>query len=160
MKNIICITILIFPFMLSTSCGLINGKGEAEKVAESMFEDRINNSNFISEKYYSELFWKNTDQKKFSNIKKLVMKAMGNLNSYSLKTWNVQSNVNMSDVSGIFVVLIYDTEYEKGKGTEKLTFHKPLVGKKFLIVGHNFNSDKIQNLLDKGIEKATSSESL
>ncbi len=159
MKNRICRIVLASLFLSLFACNIMTGKEEAEKVAESQFRDRIENGGFGSEEYYSELFWKSGDEEKWSNIKNLVNKAMGDLLSYSLNTWKVESNVNTSEISGTIVVLVYDTVYEKGNGTETLTIHKPLLGDKFSIIGHNFNSKIIQELIDKGIEHAASGDS-
>lgn len=142
------------------ACGVVKGKGEAEKVAESLFQERISDGWAGSGKYYSDLFWKGTTEKKWSNIQKLVTMAMGDLKSYSLTSWNVQSKVNSNGLSGTVVVLVYDTVYEKGNGTETLTIYKPLMDKKFAILGHNINSDLIQKLIDKGIEQATTGRSI
>jgi len=71
------------------ACGVVKGKGEAEKVVESLFQERINNGGFSSNRYYSDLFWKNTDEKKWTNIKNLVKKAMGDLKSYSLSMQDI-----------------------------------------------------------------------
>jgi hypothetical protein len=84
---------------------------------------------------------------------------MGDLESYSLITWNVQSKVNTSELSGTIVVLVCETVYREGKGTETLTIHKPLMGNKYSILGHNFNSEKIQQVIDKSIEHVTSGDS-
>ena len=103
---------------------MVKGKGEAEKVAESLFYERIKNGWAGTNKYYSEFFWKDTSEKKWANIQNLVSKAMGELKSFSLTTWNIRSKVNTNEISGTVVSLVYETEYEKGKGTETLFIHK------------------------------------
>jgi hypothetical protein len=159
MKNAIFTIGIVFVFLSLFACGLVKGKGEAEKVAESLFQERINDGWLGSDRYYSDLFWKNTDEKKWSNIKNVVEKAMGDLESYSLTTWNVRSKINTNELSGTIVVLVYETVYREGKGTETLTIHKPLLGNEFSILGHNFNSERIQQVIDKGIEQAASGDS-
>ncbi len=159
MKHAIYTIGIVFVFLSLFSCGLVQGKGEAEKVAESLFQERISDGWLGSDRYYSDLFWKNTDEKKWSNIKNLVEKAMGDLESYSLTTWNVQSKVNTNAISGTIVVLEYETVYKKGIGTETLTIHKPLMGNEFSILGHNFNSKQIQQVIDNGIEHVVSGDS-
>jgi hypothetical protein len=137
---------------------MVKGKGDAEKVAESLFNDRIQNGWAGTNKYYSELFWKATTEKKWANIQNLVLKAMGELKGFSLTTWKIQSKIHTNDISGTIVRLAYETEYENGKGTETLVLHKPVMGKKFSILGHNINSELIQQLIDKGIEHAASKD--
>ena len=158
MKKFTSIILLSICFLSLSACGFVKGKGEAEKVAESLFNERLQNGWSGTNKYYSELFWKNTSEKKWTNIQNLVSKAMGGLKSFSLTTWNVQSKVHTNEISGTIVRLVYETEYENGKGTETLTLHKPLMGKEFSILGHNINSELIQQLIEKGIEQAASAD--
>ena len=66
-------------------CGVVKGKAEAEKVAEALLQERIENGGFGSNKYYSDLFWENADEEKCANFKNLVNVAVGNLKSYSLR---------------------------------------------------------------------------
>ena len=138
------------------ACGFVKGKDEAQKVAEAMFTTRIETGGFQEDRHYSDEFWENTDPDRWKSLKKLVDIAMGNLLSYSLRNWNVQSKVQTGQLSGTFVVLQYDTVYEKGQGTETLTLHKPLMGKAFSILGHKFDSPAIERLIRQGIEKAGS----
>lgn len=156
-KHIYCIFFIIC-FLSLSSCGMVKGEGEAEKVAESLFSDRIQNGWAGTDKYYSELFWKSTTKKKWANIQNLVSKAMGELKGFSLTTWNIQSKIHTSEISGTIVRLVYETEYENGKGTETLVLHKPVMGKKFSVLGHNMNSELIQQLIDKSIEQAASED--
>lgn len=156
MKKIIFIMLFSICSMSIFSCSVVKGKAEAEKVAGSLFQERIKNGWTGSDKYYSDIFFKGTTEQKWSNIQTLVTKAMGELKSYSLTTWNVQAKVHSDEISGTIVVLEYETSYEKGNGTETLTIHKPVMGGNFSIIGHNINSELIQKLIDKGIEQAAS----
>jgi hypothetical protein len=147
-------TIVIILF----GCSMIKGKGEAEKVAESFLQDRIRDGGLGKVQYYSDKFWEFTDENQWSNIKGLVKKAMGDLQSYSLNTWNTQTKINTNELSGTFVTLVYDTVYEKGKGQEMLYFYKGIWRKEFRILGHQINSPKIQELIDKGIEQVVAED--
>lgn len=158
MKKFICIFLSLICFLSLFACGVVKGKGEAEKVAESLFNERIQKGWYGSEKYYSDLFWKNTTKEKWHNIQKIVTKAMGELKSFSLSTWNVQSKVHTNEISGTMVRLVYEAVYEKGKGTETLVLHKPVMGEKFAILAHNVNSELIHQLIYKGIEQAASGD--
>ena len=159
MKNASRIIASVIVFLSLISCGVIKGKGEAQKIAESLFQERINSGWIDSDRYYSALFWKNTDEKKWSNIKNIVKLALGDLESYSLTSWNVQSKVNTNAISGTIVVLEYETVYKKGIGTETLTIHKPLMGNEFSILGHNFNSKQIQQVIDSVLGHVVSGDS-
>ncbi len=153
------VTVLMMPIVLS-ACGFSEGKAEAQKVAQSLFEERIACCDFGSEAYYSDIFWKNTDADQWRKIKVLVDKAMGPLKSYSLKDWNIKTTINTNQLSGTIVVLVYETTYAKGKGVETLTLHKPLLGKHFKIVGHHFNSKRIQELINQGIDQVALKDSV
>jgi hypothetical protein len=160
MKKLICAVATLLVISFALSCGLVTGKGDAEKVAKSLLNERIEKGGFGSDTYYSEYFWKAVEREKWENLKKLVDKAVGNLKSYKLKTWNVTTQAKTNDLSGTIVKLVYDTVYEKGNGTETIILHRPIAGKTYTIVGHYFNSPEIQKLLDKGIEKAVSGDQL
>ena len=161
MKRIYILLIAIIFVGSILGCGLISGKGDAEKVAESFFRDRITNGGFAGhDKYYSDIFWQYTDEENWGNINHMVDKALGNLNSYSLKSWKAQSKVQVKHLWGTFVVLVYDTQYEKGSGQEKLTMYKGDNEADFLIMGNRINSPKIQKLKNKGIISQGSSEAL
>lgn len=153
MKKAIQLILCVVMVLFFCSCGVVKGKGEAEKVAEAFFQERINNGWADTGRYYSDFFLKDTGEEKWLNIQKLVTKAMGELKGYSLANWNVQSKVHTNEISGTIVVLVFETSYEKGNGTETLTIHKPLLGDKFSIIGHNINSELIQQLIDRGIEQ-------
>jgi hypothetical protein len=154
MKRLCAIMAGVYLAVGMSGCGLLSGKGDAEKVAEAFLEDRIAIGGFAGpDEYYSGIFRQNTNEEQWESILQLVGKAMGNLKSYSLREWNTQSKVHTSQLSGTFVVLVYDTEYEKGKGQEKLTMHKGTGGKDFKIIGHNINSPRIQEMIKKGIEE-------
>jgi hypothetical protein len=69
-----------------------------------------------------------------------VETRLGDLQSYTLRNWQVKKGVKMGDLSGTFVVLIYNTEYELGNGQEKITLMKGFWDSDFRIIGHYFES--------------------
>ena len=159
MRNLVIMTIALVFICSLVGCSLITGKEESEKVAKEFFQDRIANGGLGQNKYYSEIFWQHTNDQEWNRIKSLVSKALGDIKSYSLISWNVETKANTSELSGTFVVLVYDTEYEKGKGQETLTWHKKLTGSDYKIIAYNINSVEIQKLIDKGIEQVIGEES-
>ncbi len=152
--------LVILAVFLVAGCGLVTGKGDAQKVAESLLNERIEKGGFGSGAYYSDLFWKYTEKEKWESLKRLVDKAVGNLKSYKLTSWNVTTQANPNEPSGTIVTLVYDVVYEKGSGTETITLHKPIMGKTYTIVGYHFNSPEIRKLIDESIEHAASTTSL
>jgi hypothetical protein len=52
--------------------------------------------------------------------------------------------------------LVYDTEYELGTGKESIVMLRPSGEEAFKIYGHRFVSDKIQAVIDEGIDRAIS----
>ena len=127
--------------LIVAGCGFMSGLEDARKLAEKFLDDRFVTGSVGNEAYYSELFWKYTRQEDWRYIKNMVETQLGALQSYKLRTWNVQKNVKMGDLSGTFVILLYDTEYEYGKGQEKITLMKGFWDKDFQIIGHHFDSD-------------------
>ncbi len=136
-------------------CGLISGLDDARSVAERFFEDRFVNGGVGNDEFYSEIFWKNTNTEQWEYIKKVVAASLGELQSYSLISWNVHSKFNSGQLSGTFVVLVFQTEYENGSGQEKITLLKKLGHSEFEIIGHHIESDKINEMVLKGVQKVS-----
>jgi len=160
MKRLIGLIIILGVSVSLYSCGVVEGKGEAEKLAESMFQNRTNNGWNGSDQYYPALFWEKTDTAKWSNIQNLVTEAHGELQSFSLNTWRIKSGVSTNQLSGTLVTLVYENTYDQGRVSEALLLYKPLAGTKYSIIGHNFNSTQIQDLIEKGIEQAVSEKAV
>jgi hypothetical protein len=160
MKRQICVALVFVCSISLSACSIVKGKGEAEKVAERFFQERIDNGWAGSSKYYSDLVFTGETKEQLTAIHRLVTKAMGRLENYLLTDWDISAKLHTNQISGIVVTLEYDTYYEKGRGSETLTFHKPFMGSDFLIIHHNFNSELIQKLINEGIERAASQDSV
>ncbi len=61
MRRNIVLLMLGAIIIILFGCGVIKGKGEAEKVAESFLQDRIRDGGLGKDKYYSDKFWEFTD---------------------------------------------------------------------------------------------------
>jgi hypothetical protein len=127
--------------VISVSCSFVSGVDDARDLAERFLNDRFASGSVGNEAYYSDLFWKYTRQEDWRYIKDMVETRLGALQSYTLKKWDVQKNVKMGDLSGTFVVLLYDTQYQYGRGQEKITLMKGVWDTDFQIIGHHFDSD-------------------
>lgn len=160
MKKRIVIFLALAACIFSIGCGMFAGKGDAQKVTESFLDERIQNGGFGQDSYYSDLFWKNTPTAKWENVKKLVTMAHGKPTGFKLLNWQVKSQAKLNDLSGTFVILVYETQYEKGVVTETYTLFKGMKDKKFLILGLHFNSTEIQKMLDRGLEQAVTTDSI
>ena len=147
-----CIMILLAG--LFNGCSSIAGFDQAKAVAENFFRDRFENGGAGSDELYSKLFWDNTNAAEWRNIKKLVDLSLGELQSYSLVSWNLKDQLPTSQISGTFAVLVFKTEYEKGSGQEKLTLLQRSGWAEFEIVGHQFDSQQINEMVLEGIAKA------
>ena len=135
-------------------CNYVGELDNACKAADRFFEDRFENGGAGSDRFYSKVFWDNTDAAEWRNIKKLMDLSLGELQSYALVSSNLQDQLPTSQLSGTFAVLVFETEYEKGSGREKLTLLKRGGGAEFEIVGHQIDSQQINEMVLKGIEKA------
>ena len=151
-RNSLCFFILML-MVFSSACSNFSGFDSARKVADKFFEDRFENGGVGRDEYYSQVFWENTDAARWQNIKKLVDLSLGQLQSYSLVSWNLQDKLPTGQLSGTFAVLVFETEYEKGSGLEKLTLLKQSGWSEFEIVGHQIDSEQINEMVLKGIQK-------
>ena len=134
--SLLMITVVIFL----GGCGFLSSTKDACDLAEEFLDHRSATGGVQDSEYYSDLFWKYTAQEDWDYIVTLVETRLGDLQSYSLKNLQVQKNLDMGDLSRTFVVLIYNTEYEYGSGTEKITLMKGFWDRKFKIIGHYFES--------------------
>jgi hypothetical protein len=133
--------LVIINAIILGGCGFSGGLEKARKLAEEFLDDRFVSGGIGSEQYYSDLFWRYTRAEDWEYIKNMVETHLGQLQSYMLKSWKMQSRAKMGEVSGTIVVLIYDTEYEYGNGQEKITLMKGFWDSDFQIIGHYFDSD-------------------
>jgi hypothetical protein len=152
MKKSIHVIFILLIISFFSSCGQGTGKEDAEDIAESLLNERIEHGGFGSDEYYSERFWEKTDPEKWRKVKSLVDKAMGNLKGYKLKTRHVRTQVKTNEFTGTVVNLLYDTIYEKGNGMERIILYKPTTGDKFSIIDHDITSSEIQKLIHNDIE--------
>jgi hypothetical protein len=151
----ICLSVF-FVSCLVSGCGFVKSKNEASEIVEEYFDDRIKNQNSGDDSFYSKHFWDVTSDDEWDRLKALVDKALGPLKGYSLNTWNTQKIMRTDAVSGTYVALVYDTEYELGTGKESIVMLRPSGEEAFKIYGHRFVSDKIQAVIDEGIDRAIS----
>ena len=151
-KALCCFIILFAGFI--NACSSLDGFDQAQRVAKTFFEDRFENGGAGSDIFYSKVFWDNTDASQWRNIQKLVDLSLGELLSYTLVSWNMQEKLPTSQLSGTFAVLVFETKYEKGSGREKLTLLQRSGWAEFEIVGHQFDSQLINEMVLKGIAKA------
>ncbi len=68
---------------------MLPGQEDAKRFVDSFFQDRISNGGAGRDEFYSEIFWKNTDKKRWATVKQLVDCALGNLKSYTFVSSNV-----------------------------------------------------------------------
>lgn len=88
---------------------------------------------------YSQRFFKDTSSTEWLQILKNVNAKLGDLQSYSLKTWKTESRMGTGD-SGTYYILQYEVTYSRYAATETITFFKPAAGGELKILGHNINS--------------------
>jgi hypothetical protein len=140
------------------SCGFGKDWDEARKVAEAGFQERIREGGLCPDEWYSDLFWKNIDEREWVDVGSLVKHALGDLKSYSLLSAKVEERKALGQPSGTFVVLAYKTVYEKGKGIETLIMYSPNRSADFLISFHGFNSPEITRIVAAGVNRGATSD--
>ena len=132
--------LMVMNAIIFSGCGFLTSPEDARNLAEKFLEYRFETGDVGGGQYYSDIFWKYTRQEDWDYIIDLVETRLGDLQSDTLSDWQVKKGVNMGDISGTFVVLIYNTEYEYGSGQEKITLMKGFWDKDFQIIGHHFES--------------------
>ena len=124
---------VIMSLLLLGCTDIIKGKSVAEpKVA--VFHDRFNEGQY--EEIYSEAadaFKKAAPKEKVLALFSAIDSKLGKVQSSSITTWNVK-NFNLVTT----VVLVSDTQFELGTGTETFTFR--VSGDKAALLGYNINS--------------------
>lgn len=145
---------MILLAVFITGCSSLEDFDHARRVAENFFEDRFENGGTGSDEFYSKIFWDNTDAAEWRNIKKLVNLSLGGLQSYTLVSWKLKEQLPTGQLSGTFAILVFETQYEKGSGREKLTLLQRSALSEFEIVGHQFDSRQINEMVLEGIAKA------
>jgi hypothetical protein len=146
--------LMILVAGVTTGCSSVNEFDHALSVAENFFKDRFENGGAGRDEFYSKIFWDNTDAAEWRNIKKLVDLSLGELQSYTLVSWHVKEQLPAGQLSGTFAILVFETQYEKGLGREKLTLLQRSGWSEFEIVGHQFDSRQINEMVLEGIAKA------
>jgi hypothetical protein len=151
--NALC-GVMILAAVFIGGCGSMDKFDHARSVADNFFEDRFENGGAGSDEFYSKIFWDNTDAAEWRHIKKLVDLSLGGLQSYTLVSWKLKEQLPTGQLSGTFAVLVFETQYEKGSGQEKLTLLQRGGLSEFEIVGHQFDSRQINEMVLEGIAKA------
>lgn len=125
---------LVAGCLLITGCGdTIKGKSIAESQVVA-FHERLDAGRF--DEIYSSAdgaFRKAAPKEKVLELFSAVEKKLGKVKSSSTKTWNVKTFNFVTRV-----VLVAETEFEHGKGTETFTFQ--VSGGKASLIGYNMNS--------------------
>ena len=132
MKRLVFLTVIMSLLLLGCT-DIIKGKSVAEpRVA--VFHDRFN------EGQYEEIYAEAADDFKKAASKETVLalfaaidSKLGKVESSSITNWNVK-NFNFVTT----VVLVSDTQFELGAGTETFTFR--VNGDKATLLGYNINS--------------------
>jgi len=120
--------------LLITGCGdTIKGKSIAESQVVN-FHRQLDSAHF-DEIYANadDAFRNAAPKEKVLGLFSAIEKKLGKVKSSSTKTWNVKTFNFVTTV-----ILVADTEFEHGKGTETFTFQ--ISGGKASLVGYNINS--------------------
>jgi hypothetical protein len=128
---------LIFGLVIClvvAGCGdTIKGKSIAEPQVAA-FHEKLNAGQFdVIYSTSDEAFRKAAPKEKVLELFSAVQRKLGKAMSSSTKTWNVKT-FNFETK----VVLVVQTEFERGKGTESFTFR--VSDGKASLVGYNINS--------------------
>lgn len=152
---------LAFPLLMFLSlvgCGFSESIKDAEVILDKFFNQRIKEGSTGPEEYYSKYFFEATTQEEWRDIQALVNKANGQVKSYEQQSWRVHSRVISTELAGTFATFVYKVQYEKCEGFETIVLFKNDDNPDYKIFNHNYNSENIQKLINKGIKQAAQSE--
>ena len=125
-----CVVVL---FLVSGCGSMMESKGVAETQVTT-FHEQFNDSDFeaIISSTHS-LFLKETPEEEFTELLTAVRKKLGKVTKTSSEQFNIDINNGVTTV-----VLVKNTTFEEGTGTETFTFR--VANKKASIVGYFINS--------------------
>ncbi len=124
----------ILTVVLLTGCG-IKKTYEVSGAEAKAFHDAL------SAQQYDEIwkeaapdFRKSTEKKKFFAFMEAINRKLGKVKEAKQTGWKANNTNGVSTVT-----IIFDTTFERGKGTETITFLKP-DGDRLDLLGYNINS--------------------
>jgi hypothetical protein len=137
MKSVVVAIALGVVLAVLSACGGMSAKSDAERVASTVFS-LIENGEFESAlDYYSEEFYESRDRDRWLAVLCECNEQLGDLVSYELSGWEVNSQVGSN--SEPQVILVYGTEYTGCEAVETLSL-KEEQPSGFRITGHEIES--------------------
>jgi hypothetical protein len=126
--------------LLIAGCGLLEGKKEAQKVADDLYTliDRGERQTILE--LYSDEFYEVTTREEWSRLLETVALKLGSYQQHELISWQTKSLVGTGGV-GTLAVFVYRVQYSKYDATETLTLFKSIGDSSFRIMGHQIKSD-------------------
>jgi hypothetical protein len=124
--------------LVATGCGnMTKGKAAAETQV-SIFHEQFNNRDFdtLVNNAHPDMLKESTGAK-VAEFCSTVRTKLGKVKDSKTQGWNVRGSVS----TGTTVVLVTDTTFEEGKGTETFTFR--IESEKARLVGYNINSQDL-----------------
>ena len=143
--------IIVILLTLSTlSCvGNNQNKISKEDVLNYMDEyfEKVKQNDFNSlQLYYSDEFYKTTKKEAWLGMLETIHSGAGALLSVELETWGVKTMLSTGG-SGTTYTLIYKNVYENAGVKETITIYKPRGSRDIGIIGHEFNSSVLPEVL-------------
>ena len=129
--------IWILAFTSFIGCGsFTKGKAAAEKQV-SLFHQQFNDKDIASilSSAHPDLF-NFTPEAKIKELLSNIRENLGSVTGSTNKGWNIRTGGG-----GKFVVLVQDTTFQKGSGTEKFTFK--IKSGQPLLFGYHINSEDL-----------------
>ncbi|MGQ0542979.1 MAG: hypothetical protein ACT4O9_14175 [Blastocatellia bacterium] len=132
----ITIVLLFFVFLILGCTEAKNARPAAE-FAIAEFHERFNHGQ-IGEIYHAahSNFKAATTEDEFNKLMNAVTRKLGKVKSTTNQNWNVKA-FNLTTT----IVMVQNTEFEQGKGTETFTF--AIDGEKAVLLGYYINSSDL-----------------
>lgn len=136
MRSVGLFLALVIAATVATGCA---GKGDADQVANTLFEAVKKHEYKLATSYYSPAFFGKTPKEAWIADLEAINGKLGDLQSWKLTSWRVNTQYGTTG-NGTYYQFVYDTKYSKYPAIERLTLFKPVGSKEPRITGHRIES--------------------
>ena len=129
---------------LCYGCGVSKSKEEAEKVVARHFSSIATNGYNMAINDYGAQFFQKTSKDDLKNAFAKIQSKLGIYQNYTVISWHLFKTASTARI-GTTVVLQCRVSYSLHSDVETFTLFKERTEEDYKIIGHNINSDLINN---------------
>lgn len=140
MKSIYVVIAVMVLAMVNSGCGLSADQDEAKAVVARHYKQLSDRQYELALDDYAPEFFERISKAKWRKMLETVSTKLGDLNGYNIVGFRVMSSKTTSG-SGTSIVYQCKVNYSKYDADETIRLFKGSGDEKYLIVGHQINSD-------------------